>query len=128
MNIINNIFDLIIEAEQAPPPQEAAPPPPVPPKSQEAPPEPEPQQEAPPPPPPVPIKAPPQIKSFITKMIKDFGDGGKGKSLDMKYMRQARETLGVNSKFVSKLIEKIQDGDVDPNSLLASVQKTTPKF
>jgi hypothetical protein len=127
MTIINNIFNLIEEAEQEQQqvPSQAAP---VPPKQQEPPPEPEPQQEAPPPAPPAPIKVPPQVKAFITKMIKDFGDGGKGKSLDMKYMRTAKDALGINSKMLSKLIGNIQDGDVDPNALLASVQKTSPKF
>jgi hypothetical protein len=103
-NILNLIEEVAAEQPQAPPPQGEGQVPPAPP----------------------PIKAPAKIKSFINKMVKDFGPEGSGK-MDMVYMRKARETLGVPGGMVSKLAEKAQEG-ATPEDLILSIKKETDKF
>jgi len=59
-------------------------------------------------------------------MVKDFGPEGS-KSMDMNYMRKARETLGITGGAVSKTIEMIQDGST-PEDVVLSIKKNTKKF
>lgn len=111
--ILECTLDLIEEAEQ----QQEAPQPPQPPKQP-------PQSEEEPPPPKV--KVPSKIKSFINKMIKDFGPDGNA-SMDMKFMRKARETLGITGGKVSKVIDKIEAG-ASPEEVIADIKSNTDKF
>lgn len=106
-NILNDINNLIIEAAAEEEEQQAA-------------------AQQPEPPPTQAIKAPPEIQRFITKMVNDFGPEGD-KTMDMKYMRNARETLGITGGTVSKLVEKIQDGAI-VDDLLLGIKGNTEKF
>jgi hypothetical protein len=117
MNILESIDNLIIEvaAQQppAPPPQGEGEAPPAAAAPPEAPPAPQ-------------VKAPKQITSFVKKMVKDFGPDGN-KSMDMNYMRKAREALGITGGAVSKTIDMIQNG-ATPEDVEISIKKNTRKF
>ena len=70
-------------------------------------------------------KIPPKIKSYLNKLIKDFGPEGT-KSMDMKINRKIRDTLGISSGEVSKLMDKLKEG-ASVDELAASVAPSSDK-
>jgi hypothetical protein len=140
MSILEYTFNLINEAgkqqkEEAPPGPEQDQEAPPQQKEQGPPPQEQPQQAPPQPPkqppqkqkdPPSNVKVPSKIKSFISKMVKDFGPDGSA-SMDMKFMRKARETLGITGGKVSKVIEKIGDGATS-DDIFADIKGSTDKY
>ncbi|MBC8427448.1 MAG: hypothetical protein H8D97_01010 [Proteobacteria bacterium] len=102
MGTLDYTFNLIIEAqeEEAPPQEQQAPA----------------------------IKIPPKIKSFINKLIKDFGPEGN-KSMDLKTNRNIRDTLGISSSEVSKLMDKLKEEQGRTvEDLAASIAPNTDKL